>query len=350
MGQVRCPHLQSLGVSRSTAGNTNWLSSSPTIDLPPTTPAAVLCCPASQSYIGSTYIACCCALLSSHAALHQLASVWLFGLPSTPVLRLLQRLLQTSPACRSLRFHSCSRPRHRHRAPSPTVKDLSHVVCHPSPAACPPLSPLPPRRCSQASLLSETLERRPSPTFLQTLISSKCCDHALLFLSVQFRNCHSLWLLMIRSCMPRRWLHRHLLQPLKFYTRTPLSKRFSGEDLSYLALNFLGLCEDLMHNSSLLLDLDKIAFVRSQLVPDSRAARMMLASAFQPGLLNNSYHEFKDNFLQAFGSGQHRGGLQWVFRMTDSLADRLGTADHFDGQALAAQIADDAVSSLRKAD
>ncbi|KAG0714636.1 hypothetical protein GWK47_013732 [Chionoecetes opilio] len=77
---------------------------------------------------------------------------------------------------------------------------------------------------------------------------------------------------------------------------------------------------------------------------------MMLASALQPDLLNNSYHEFKDNFLQAFGSGQHRGGSQWVFRKTDSLANRLGTADHFDGQALAAQIADDAVSSLRKAD
>jgi len=88
--------------------------------------------------------------------------------------------------------------------------------------------------------------------------------------------------------------------------------------------------------------------VRSQLVPDSRAARMMLASAFQPELRNNCYEKFKENFLQGFGSGQHRGGLQWAFRMTDSLTSRLGTADHFDGQAFAAQIADDAISSLDK--
>ncbi|KAG0727656.1 hypothetical protein GWK47_034191 [Chionoecetes opilio] len=141
-----------------------------------------------------------------------------------------------------------------------------------------------------------------------------------------------------------------LTPTIKILHQEPLVKRFSGEDPSYSALNCLGLCEDLMRNSSLVLDLHKIAFVRSQLVPDSLAARMMLASALQPGLLNNSYHEFRDNFLQAFGSGQHRGGLQWVFRMTDSLTNRLGTADHFDGQALAAQIVDDAVSSLRKAD
>ncbi|KAG0729221.1 hypothetical protein GWK47_030787 [Chionoecetes opilio] len=62
----------------------NYLSSSPAIDLPSTTPVLFpsvcscrfqSCCLASEPYFGSTYIACCCALLSSHAALRRLASV-----------------------------------------------------------------------------------------------------------------------------------------------------------------------------------------------------------------------------------------------------------------------------------
>lgn len=129
---------------------------------------------------------------------------------------------------------------------------------------------------------------------------------------------------------------------IKILHQDPFLKRFSRKYVTYSALT---LCEDLMRNSNLASDLGKIAFVCSQLEPDSRAARIMLASAFQPELLHRSYNKFSENFLQVFGSCQHYGGLQKAFRMTDSLTS---TADNFEGQTLAAQIADDAMLSLRK--
>ena len=80
---------------------------------------------------------------------------------------------------------------------------------------------------------------------------------------------------------------------IKLLHQAPSFKPFSGDDPSYSALSFLESCEDSMCNSNITLDADKIAFIRSNLKPDSLASDMMRASCFNPKLINHDYAVFR---------------------------------------------------------
>ncbi len=56
-------------------------------------------------------------------------------------------------------------------------------------------------------------------------------------------------------------------------------RQFSGSDADYTARQFLDLCKAAIVNSSITEDHDKIAFIRSHLLPGSRAFIMMQSSA-----------------------------------------------------------------------
>ena len=84
---------------------------------------------------------------------------------------------------------------------------------------------------------------------------------------------------------------------------TATVRTFSGEDPSYGPHEFLALCEDVMRNSHIIQDEDKIAFVRSRLEPSSEATHLMTSTAFSHKDVINNYATFKANFIKMFGAG-----------------------------------------------
>ena len=136
---------------------------------------------------------------------------------------------------------------------------------------------------------------------------------------------------------------------IKLLHQDPSLKRFSGEDPLHSPLIFLQQCEDVMSNSNVTNDTDKISFIRSQLVQDSLASVMMRANCFNTSIIGASYIKFKDNFLRTFGTTQDDSSLQWSFRLADTLTTTLGTLGYLRGQAHAADFANEAIAALQAA-
>ena len=124
--------------------------------------------------------------------------------------------------------------------------------------------------------------------------------------------------------------------------------KFSGEagDM-YTPAQFLQLCEDVLSNSQIHSGADKICFIRSNLVPGSLASDLMSATAFDSKVLNNDYNQFKVNFLQIFGVPQPKDNFQWAFEAAQTLSHQFGNVDYRRAQARSAQLANQAVSSLK---
>ena len=137
------------------------------------------------------------------------------------------------------------------------------------------------------------------------------------------------------------------LPTIKLLHQDPSIKKFSGEDDTYSALQFLQACEDQMVNTNISTGADKISFVRSQLTPNSLATDMMLAHAFDPKALNYDFSQFSKNFLEAFDSTPHRGSFQWIFQLTDALPTDLSSLGRMRGQSRAAKLATEALRSLQ---
>ena len=102
-----------------------------------------------------------------------------------------------------------------------------------------------------------------------------------------------------------------------------------------------------MVNSSITTGADQISFVRSQLTPDSLASDMMFAHAFDVKALNYNYSQFRLNFLEAFDNTHTQGSYQWIYNMCDALTKDMGNLGRMRGQSRAAQLATEAVNSLR---
>lgn len=136
---------------------------------------------------------------------------------------------------------------------------------------------------------------------------------------------------------------------IKLLHQKPSLKRFSGEDTAHSPLIFLQQCEDVMRNSNVVQDADKISFVRSQLVQDSLATVMMRANCFNTIVIGSSYSTFRENFLTTFGTSQDDSSLQWSFRLADSLTTDLGNLGILRGQAHAADFANEAITALQSA-
>ena len=137
------------------------------------------------------------------------------------------------------------------------------------------------------------------------------------------------------------------LPTIKLLHQDPSVKKFSGEDDTYTALQFLQACEDQMVNTNITTGADKISFVRSQLAPDSLASEMMLAHAFDAKALNYDFSQFRMNFLEAFDSTQTQGSFQWIFQLADTLPSDLSSLGRMQSQSRAASLATEVFNSLR---
>ncbi len=92
---------------------------------------------------------------------------------------------------------------------------------------------------------------------------------------------------------------------IKLLPNSASVREFSGTDADYYsARDFIRQCEDVMTNSFVADNGDKIAFVRSRLLPGSRAFSLMQASTFTEPQERKNYPEFRSNFLETFGKAE----------------------------------------------
>ncbi len=77
-------------------------------------------------------------------------------------------------------------------------------------------------------------------------------------------------------------------------------RQFSGSDADYTARQCLDFCEAVTVNSSITEGHDEIAFIRSRLLPGSRALFMMQSSAFTHTDIGTNYDAFKKKNYQNF--------------------------------------------------
>ena len=91
--------------------------------------------------------------------------------------------------------------------------------------------------------------------------------------------------------------------------------------------------------------MDKISFIRFQLISGSLAAEMMSSSSFNVTYINGKYSTFRENFLQTFGltTDSH----QWAFNYVDSLTSHLVALGHMRAQPTAAEFAIEALTALK---
>ncbi|MPC86176.1 hypothetical protein E2C01_080992 [Portunus trituberculatus] len=135
---------------------------------------------------------------------------------------------------------------------------------------------------------------------------------------------------------------------IKLLQHDSFIQKFSGEDTdTYSPAQILQLSEDVLSNSQIHSGADKISFVRSHLVPGSLASDLMTAIAFDPKVLNYDYNQFKVNFLQIFGVPQPKDNFQWAFDAAQTMLHHFGNTDYRRAQARSAQLANQAVSSLK---
>ncbi|MPD01885.1 hypothetical protein E2C01_097433 [Portunus trituberculatus] len=113
-------------------------------------------------------------------------------------------------------------------------------------------------------------------------------------------------------------------QTVKFLQTENTARPFTGQDVDYSVYTFMTMCEDVLRRSGTTDDADKIAFVRSKLVPGSRAQRMMEGVSFLSRNLGQHYDLFKEKMLRIFffffgGVGAETTLLKQIISIVESI-------------------------------
>ena len=134
--------------------------------------------------------------------------------------------------------------------------------------------------------------------------------------------------------------------PIRVLPTSASVRQFSGQDADYSAYEFLSLCEDVMKGSNVVTDDDKMSFIRSRLVPGSRALSLMNSSAFHVDDIGKDYNKFKRNFLKIFGGGPKTSLVKQITHSVEKVKSYESTSNVWDGLAGASQLAKELVKSL----
>ncbi len=102
-------------------------------------------------------------------------------------------------------------------------------------------------------------------------------------------------------------------------------RQFSGSDADYTARQFLDICEAAIVNSFITKDYDKIAFIRSRLLPRSRALLMMQSSAFTHTDIGTNYNAFRKIFIKNFLGGNKTSIIRQIVHAVESLQRNSST-------------------------
>ncbi len=109
------------------------------------------------------------------------------------------------------------------------------------------------------------------------------------------------------------------LAPIRVIPTHISIRQFSGSDADYTARQLLDLCEAAIVNSSITEDHDKIAFIRSRLLPGSRALVMMQLSAFASADIGTNYDAFKKNYIKIVWRGNKTSFVRQVAHTVETL-------------------------------
>ena len=121
--------------------------------------------------------------------------------------------------------------------------------------------------------------------------------------------------------------------PIKFLPVVAGVRNYSGSDSEHSARDYVEQCEDVMRNSGVTADADKISFLRAHLQVGSPAAHAMRASAFTDPTENQDYEEFRTNFLESFGDDRKHGLVKGVSDAVNALLERAGALNIIQAKA-----------------
>ena len=105
--------------------------------------------------------------------------------------------------------------------------------------------------------------------------------------------------------------------PIKVMPSGASVREFTMIDTDYTAHDFIRLCENVMRNSSITSDADKIAFISARVKQGSEASKMMRISALVKPTENNDYATFRKHFLQVFGENASHSLVKGVCLAAD---------------------------------
>ncbi len=95
--------------------------------------------------------------------------------------------------------------------------------------------------------------------------------------------------------------------------------------------------------SSITEDVDKTSFIRSRLVPGSRALNLIQTSAFNLTDIGSDYEQFKRSFMKVFGDGRREPLVKQGSHTIDTLYSNAASGPTWDGLVAANQLANDCV-------
>lgn len=136
--------------------------------------------------------------------------------------------------------------------------------------------------------------------------------------------------------MPNQDASSQGAETYEFLPITVSIREFTGQDTDYSAFQFLSQCEDVMNNSNVTEDGDKISFVRSRLKAGSPALQAMEMSAFTIPQKNKNYKAFKERFLSVFGDGAAGHFVQGLITTVEKVLSVHSAHSWFMGQIHAA--------------
>ncbi len=114
-------------------------------------------------------------------------------------------------------------------------------------------------------------------------------------------------------------IHCKLPPPINIIPNTASTSPFSGADNDFSARKFNSLCEDVVKGLSVTEDAGNISFIRSRLVPGSRALNLMQSSDFSLTDIGTDCELFKRNFLKVFGDSGRESLAKQVSHPVDTL-------------------------------
>ncbi len=124
--------------------------------------------------------------------------------------------------------------------------------------------------------------------------------------------------------------------PIKVMPSDESVREFTSTEADFTAKDFVRLCENVMHNSSITTDVDKINLVCARIKPGSEAFKRMRVSALTKFITRGNYEGFRQRFLKVFGEnvkhnlvkGVH---LQFFLRPLKQGQGRSGAGSDGDG-------------------
>ena len=135
--------------------------------------------------------------------------------------------------------------------------------------------------------------------------------------------------------------------PIKVLPMTAAIPKFSNEDTSYSARDFICLCEDVMRTSSITDPVEKMSFVRLNVKEGSDVARLMQANVLSEPMIDRDYQLFRANFLDLFGDDTQDSMVKGVSAIVDRLISVVGTGNASSALGHSTRISEDMVNYLR---